>query len=108
MVREQHYQKLNGKESNSFRSFLCKDCRGEKKKKIPCKYKAERNWLAFSILLRTAMYYRRTGGNFSTLSDNTIPANTGYHLELCELNGNKGFHKDPVHTAAVVFHLAHS
>ena len=31
-LREQHYQKLNGMESNSFRSFLCKDCRGEKKK----------------------------------------------------------------------------
>lgn len=37
-----------------------------------------------------------------------IPANTGYHLELCELNGNKGFHKDPVRRAAVVFRPAHS
>ena len=37
-----------------------------------------------------------------------IPANTGYHLELCELNGNKGFHKDPVSRAAVVFRPAHS
>jgi len=94
--------------SQTVSEAFCVKIVGERKKKIPCKYKAERNWLAFSILLRTAIYYRRTGGNFSTLSDNMIPANTGYHLELCELNGNKGFHKDPVSRAAVVFRPAHS
>lgn len=34
-------------------------------------------------------HYRRTLENFSTLSDEKLPANIDYHLELCELKANK-------------------
>lgn len=43
--------------SQTVSEAFCVKIVGQRKKKIPCKYKAERNWLAFSILLRTAIYY---------------------------------------------------
>lgn len=66
----------------------------------------DRNGLAYPILLRMATHHGE-GGNVSNLSDKKIPANTGYPLELWELKGNKGFHKDAVHRTAL-FLLIHN
>lgn len=104
MVREQYYWKLKCAIKAASEVFCVKT---EVEGKKPCKYKEERNGLAFPILLNMGKYCGRTLGNLllfqigRSLLIQVVTQNS-------EREGREGFHKDTECRATVLFCLAHS